>query len=743
MASILRIKRSETGGNPATLGQGELAYSALVDNGSNGGDRLYIGMGTETAGNAVNHIVIGGKYFTDAINAATNLNTASTIVKRDASGNFTAGTISADLSGNATTATTWASARDLSLTGDATATLSSVNGSTNVSAALTLATVNTNVGVFGSSSSIPVITVNAKGLITAISTQSVATSLNISGDAGTDSVSLTADTLAFVGGIGITSAVTNNTVTFSIDSTVATLTGTQTLTNKTLTLPSIGGTGAVFNGSVSGATTVLASAAAGTTTITLPAASGTVALTSNNLGAFAATTSAQLAGVISDETGSGALVFATSPTLTTPNIGAATATSVNKLTITSPATSATLTIANGATLATAGAFSTTLTSTGATSVTLPTIGTLATLAGTETLTGKTISGASNTLSNIGNASLTNSSVTIGSTTTALGATSTALAGLTELTVDNLNINGNTIISKNANGDIILDPNGTGNIAVSGARITGVAEPVLSGDAATKSYVDNVAAGLHIHEAAHCATTNTLAALSGGTVTYANGTAGVGATLTLSLGITAIDGHTLTNGDRILVKNEATQANNGMYVRTSATVLTRALDFDTAAEIGGGDFTFVENGTLYNNTGWVQTEEVVTVGTDAVIWQQFSGTGTFTAGAGLTITGNEFNVIGTANRITVNPDSVDIASTYVGQISITTLGTITTGTWNGTTLAVANGGTGLTTATTRGIIYGNGTSAMGVTAASTIDGSFLRGDASGNPYWSNSIDGGTY
>jgi hypothetical protein len=141
-------------------------------------------------------------------------------------------------------------------------------------------------------------------------------------------------------------------------------------------------------------------------------------------------------------------------------------------------------------------------------------------------------------------------------------------------------------------------------------------------------------------------------------------------------------------------HQTTQAHNGMYVRTSATVLTRSTDFDTAAEIGGGDFTFVENGTTYGNTGWVQTVEVLTVGTDNIIWQQFSGTGTFTAGSGLTIAGTEFNVGGTADRITVNPDSIDIASTYVGQSTITTLGTIGTGVWQGTIIAGEYGGTGV-------------------------------------------------
>jgi hypothetical protein len=227
MSSSIKIKRSEVAGNPSTLGAGELAYSALTDNGSNGGDRLYIGTGIETSGNAVNHVVIGGKYFTDMVSAATASNTALTIVKRDASGNFTAGTVTATsfvgpLTGNALTATAWATARNLSLTGDATATLTAVDGSAAVSAALTLATVNTNVGSFGSTTEIPVITVNGKGLVTSITTASISSSLSIVGGTGTDTVSLLTDTLTFAGGTGVATTVTNNQVSFAIGQDVAT-----------------------------------------------------------------------------------------------------------------------------------------------------------------------------------------------------------------------------------------------------------------------------------------------------------------------------------------------------------------------------------------------------------------------------------------------------------------------------------------------------------------------------------------
>jgi hypothetical protein len=207
---------------------------------------------------------------------------------------------------------------------------------------------------------------------------------------------------------------------------------------------------------------------------------------------------------------------------------------------------------------------------------------------------------------IPNASLANSTVTIGTTGVALGATSLTLGGLTSVAVTQ--------------------------------------DPTSALQLATKQYVDAVAEGLHVHASCAAATTGTLASITGGTVTYNNGTAGVGATLTLSVALTVLDGYTLLNGDRVLVKNEATQANNGIYTwATGGTVLTRATDFDTAAEMASGDFTFITNGTLYANTGWVQTDPVTVVGTSPVTWIQFSGAGAYTAGTGLTLTGTQFSL----------------------------------------------------------------------------------------------------
>lgn len=186
---------------------------------------------------------------------------------------------------------------------------------------------------------------------------------------------------------------------------------------------------------------------------------------------------------------------------------------------------------------------------------------------------------------------------------------------------------------------------TGDVSFGGYKITSLADPVSNTDAANKQYVDSVAQGLNIHDPVQAGTTASLASLTGGTVTYNNGTAGVGATLTLSVALTTLDGYTLVTGDRIIVKNEATQANNGVYTINSAkTVLTRATDADTTTELNGGDFFFIQNGTTLDNTGWVIVDKVTTVGTTPVIFYQFSGAGTYTEGDGIDITGTVISAV---------------------------------------------------------------------------------------------------
>jgi len=301
-------------------------------------------------------------------------------------------------------------------------------------------------------------------------------------------------------------------------------------------------------------------------------------------------------------------------------------------------------------------------------LTLPTsTDTLVGRATTDTLTNKTISGASNTLTNIGNASLTNSSVTVGTTAIALGASSLTLDGLTSVAVTQ--------------------------------------DPTSALQLATKQYVDAVAEGLHVHASCAAATTGTLASITGGTVTYNNGASGVGATLTLSVALTVLDGYTLVNGDRVLVKNEATQANNGIYTwATGGLVLTRATDFDTAAEMASGDFTFVSYGTLYGSTGWVQTDPVTVVGTSPVTWIQFSGSGAYTAGTGLTLTGTQFSITNTAVTAAAYGSATQVGTftvnaqgqlTLAGNTTVTpAVGSITgLGTGVATALAIAVGSAG--------------------------------------------------
>lgn len=196
---------------------------------------------------------------------------------------------------------------------------------------------------------------------------------------------------------------------------------------------------------------------------------------------------------------------------------------------------------------------------------------------------------------------------------------------------------------------------TADVSFATYKITNLGTPTVSTDAATKQYVDDVAQGLNIHAASYAATTANLNA------TYSNGSSGVGATLT-NAGTQAAfstDGVNPPINSRILVKNQTTTAQNGIYTLTTVGdgstnwVLTRATDFDTATEIAGGDFTFVDFGSTLANTGWVNVDEVNTVGTDAIVFQQFSGAGTYTASNGVLLTGNNFTgVVEASGGLTV-------------------------------------------------------------------------------------------
>ena len=232
MAQTILIKRSTSTATPSSLSNGELAYSAASN-------KLFVG---RPGGGSGDIDAIGGKYYTDIITGATNANTASKLVLRDGSGNFIAGTITANLigtvTGNAASATILATNRNFSASGDLTAPSVAFNGSGALNLVTTLATVNSNVGQVGSASSIPIITVNAKGLVTAVSAATVAGTLNITGDSGSDGIALLTETLDFDGGTGVTTAVTNNKVTVSIGQAVATnsnVTFNNVAVNGTLT----------------------------------------------------------------------------------------------------------------------------------------------------------------------------------------------------------------------------------------------------------------------------------------------------------------------------------------------------------------------------------------------------------------------------------------------------------------------------------------------------------------------------
>ena len=165
---------------------------------------------------------------------------------------------------------------------------------------------------------------------------------------------------------------------------------------------------------------------------------------------------------------------------------------------------------------------------------------------------------------------------------------------------------------------------TGDVSWGGYKLTNLAEPTATTDAATKNYVDSVAQGLDVKASVVAGTT--------GDISLA--------------GTQTIDGVAVVAGDRVLVKAQNNASENGIYV-AAAGAWARSSDADSWAKLVSA-FTFIEGGTTLADTGWVCTVQPGgTLGSTPVTWAQFSGAGTYVAGTGLTLTGNEFSITNTA------------------------------------------------------------------------------------------------
>lgn len=228
---------------------------------------------------------------------------------------------------------------------------------------------------------------------------------------------------------------------------------------------------------------------------------------------------------------------------------------------------------------------------------------------------------------------------------------------------------------------------TADLDFNSRKITALAAPVSGTDAANKAYVDSVAQGLDVK--ASCRTAS---------VTLTN--------IVVASPGANIDGVAMAAGDRVLLKEQTTNTENGIYVWNGAAVpMTRSTDADTGGvggDVSAGMYTFVTEGTTNADTGWIlTTNDPITLGSTGLVFTQFSGAGMVNAGNGLTKTGNTLDVVGTSQRITVLADSIDIDSGYIGQASITTVSSttgITTGLWKAGIHGIPYGGTNAASAT---------------------------------------------
>ena len=325
-------------------------------------------------------------------------------------------------------------------------------------------------------------------------------------------------------------------------------------------------------------------------------------------------------------------------------------------------------------------------------------GTTLTITGEDaTTSNKGIASFDSTDFTVSSGAVSVNAITLGSSSLNPGATTTDIAGLTSLAIDNLTLNGNEISTTNTNGDLSLNPNGSGVIDVNNSRLTNVTDPTGTQDAATKGYVDAVKQALDIKDSVRVATT-----------------ANITIATALNVGDT-IDGVTLADGDRVLVKDQSTASENGIYIAGSNPV--RSADANTSSEVTSGMFCFVEEGTVGGDNGFVlTTNDTITLDTTDLTFVQFSGAGQVIAGDALSKSGNTLNVNDDNITLEVSSDALRIKG-----ITATAVGDIILG-------AATNGG------------Y---TRHVKPSSTATTNSYLLSMDTNGNAVWGDVLDGGTF
>ena len=667
MAQIIKIKRSDSTATPGNnLVKGELGYSY-------NSNKLFIGDGSTFD-------IIGGQAYVNMLDHSVGELTANSAIVTDANSKINNLLVdNLQLNGNTVSSTSGnlilsSATGSISIAGAATE-LAILDGS---ATAFTISEGSNNYLTFDTTNAAELITVNkqleigldgtvgytlptadgtnGQALITngsgAVSFTTISTTLGIAGDSSSsDSVNLVSDTLSFTGTGAVSTTVASDTVTVAVANATSSVKGLASFASANFTV-----------------------------------SSGAVTAKNITFAADTSNTTKTLGGTLTFTGGEGINTVATSGVIT---ISSEDSSATNK----------------GAVIVAAGEGIDVSYSSGT-----------ATVSGEDATTSNkgvasfnsndfTVSSGAVSIASISNSQIDNSQVTVGSTQINLGATASSLAGLSTITAsgaitggslvaDNLTLNGNELSSTNTNGNISLNPNGSGAIDANSANIVNVADPTQAQHAATKAYVDAVKQSLDIKDSVRVATT---------------------ANITIATALNAddtLDGVTLVNGDRVLVKNQTAEGENGIYV--VGTSPARSADANAAAELTGGTFVFVEEGTVGGDNGFVFTHDGTpsNFGTTAMPVVQFSGAGQIIAGDALSKSGNTINVNDDNKTIEVSGDTLrikGITQTAIGDLII-------------------------------GKASNSGYSRLAKPASS---GALLTMTTSGAASWTSTIDGGTF